>query len=63
MSAALAVFLIAKLLKEKGEIREHFSLFLLGFSPQILVLISSFSFVNPVLGVVGSLLNLIAGIW
>ena len=63
MSAALAVFITAKLFKGKGEIREHFSLFLLGFTPQILALVSGFSFLNSILGVVGGLLNFAAWIW
>jgi hypothetical protein len=63
MIAAFLVFIVAKLFKGKGEIREHFSLFLLGFSPQILVLVSGFSFLNPILSVVGSLLSLVAWIW
>jgi hypothetical protein len=63
MSAALAVFVVAKLFKGKGEIREHFSLFLLGFTPQILLLISGFSFTNTLLNFLVGVLNLAAWIW
>lgn len=63
LSAALAVFLVAKIFKGRGELRNHVTVFLLGFTPQILLIISSFAFLNSALGWIGSLLTVIAFIW
>jgi flagellar biosynthesis protein FliQ len=63
LAAALAVFLVAKILKGKGEIREHISVFLLGFAPQILAVVASFAFLGPILGITGNLLKFVAIIW
>jgi hypothetical protein len=63
MSAALAVFLVAKIFKGRGDLKNHITVFLLGFAPQILLVISSFAFLNSTLGWIGSLLTFIAFIW
>ena len=63
MAAGLAVFLVAKILKGQGDLREHINVFLLGFAPQILLLVSSFSFINSFVGVTGSLLSIAAFLW
>lgn len=63
MSAALAVFLFAKILKGQGELRNHVAAFLLGFIPQILLVISSFAFLNSTLGWIGSAFAVAAFFW
>jgi hypothetical protein len=63
MVAALAVFLVAKIFKGQGELRNHVAVFLLGFAPQILLVVSSFAFLNSTLGWIGSILAVIAFIW
>jgi hypothetical protein len=63
MSAALAVFLFARIFKGRGELRNHVTVFLLGFTPQILLVISSFAFLNSTVGWIGSALALIAFVW
>jgi hypothetical protein len=63
MSAALAVFLVAKIFKGHGELRNHVAVFLLGFTPQILLIVFSFAFLNSALGWIGSILAVIAFIW
>jgi hypothetical protein len=63
MSAALAVFLVAKIFKGQGELRNHVAVLLLGFTPHILLLVSSFTFLNSTLGWIGSILAVIAFIW
>jgi hypothetical protein len=62
-SASLAVFLVAKALKGKGDIREHVSIFLLGFAPSILLIVSSFSFLFSNYGWISNILNFAAFIW
>jgi hypothetical protein len=62
-AASLAVFLVAKALKGKGDIREHVSIFLLGFAPSILLIVSSFSFLFSNYGWIGYILNFAAFIW
>ena len=62
-SASLAVFLVAKALKGKGDIREHVSIFLLGFTPSILLIVSSFSFLFSNYGWIGNILNFAAFVW
>jgi hypothetical protein len=63
MSAALAVFLFAKIFKGQGELRNHVAVFLLGFAPQILLVISSFTFLNSTLGWIGSAFAVAAFFW
>jgi hypothetical protein len=63
MSAALAVFLVAKIFKGQGELRNHVAVFLLGFTPQIFLIVSSFAFLNSTFGWIGSILAVIAFIW
>lgn len=63
MSAALAVFLVAKIFKGRGELKNHISVFLLGFTPQILLVISSFAFLHSTLGWIGSVLAFVAFFW
>jgi hypothetical protein len=63
MAAALAVFLVAKVLKGQGELRNHVNVFLLGFTPQILLVISSFAFLHSTLGWIGSILAFVAFFW
>jgi len=63
MAAALAVFLVAKVLKGQGELRNHVNVFLLGFTPQILLIISSFAFLHSTLGWVGGILAFVAFCW
>jgi hypothetical protein len=63
MVAALAVFLVAKILKGQGDLREHTSVFILGFAPQILLLVSSFAYFGTLLGVTGALLSVVAFVW
>jgi len=63
MAAGSAVFIVAKTLKGKGDLREHINVFLLGFAPQILLIVSSFSFFNSFFGVTGSLLSIAAIVW
>ncbi len=63
MSAALAVFLFAKIFKGQGELRNHVAIFLLGFAPQILMVISSFAFLNSTLGWIGSVFAVVAFFW
>ena len=63
MSAALAVFLFAKIFKGQGELRNHVAVFLLGFTPQILLVISSFTFLNSTLGWIGSAFAVAALFW
>jgi len=63
MAAALAVFLVAKILKGQGELRNHVNVFLLGFTPQILLVLSSFAFLHSALGWVGGILAVVAFFW
>ncbi len=63
MAAALAVFLVARVLKGQGELRNHVNVFLLGFTPQILLVISSFAFLHSTLGWIGSILAFVAFFW
>jgi hypothetical protein len=63
MVASLAVFIFAKILKGQGDLREHINLFLLGFAPQILLIVSSFSFFNTFLGLTGGILRIGALVW
>lgn len=63
MTACLAVFLIAKLFKGIGDLREHVNVLLLGSAPCILFVLSGFSFVHITLAIFGSLLNLVAIVW
>ena len=63
MAAALAVFLVAKILKGQGELRNHVNVFLLGFAPQILLVLSSFAFLHSALGWVGGILAVVAFFW
>ncbi len=63
MAAALAVFLVAKVLKGQGELRNHVNVFLLGFIPQILLVISSFAFLHSTLGWIGGILAFVAFFW
>ena len=63
MSAALAVFLVAKIFKGRGELRNHVAVFLLSFAPQILMVVSSFAFLNSTLGWIGSVFAVVAFFW
>ena len=63
MIACMAIFLVAKLFKGGGDLREHVSVLLLGIAPCILLVFSSFSFVHFSLAAVGTLLSLAAVVW
>jgi hypothetical protein len=63
MSAALAVFLVARGFKGQGELRNHVSVFLLGFLPQILLVVSSFAFLSSAPGWLGNILAVAAFFW
>jgi hypothetical protein len=63
MAAALAVFLVAKVLRGQGELRNHVNVFLLGFTPQILLVVTNFAFLHSILGWIGSILAFVAIFW
>jgi hypothetical protein len=63
MAAGLAVFIVAKILKGQGDLRAHINVFLLGFAPQILLIVSSFSFFNTFFGITGGILGIAAIVW
>lgn len=63
MTAALAVFIVARIFKGKGELREHVSVFLLGIAPLFLMIVSGLSYFSATLGSIGVLLNFAAYVW
>jgi hypothetical protein len=62
LPAAVLLFVCAKLLRGAGSIREHVSLVLLAFAPQVLTVLGQFSLVTALRPVAG-LLGVIAAFW
>lgn len=62
LPAAMLLFVCAKLLHGSGSIREHMSLVLLAFAPQVLMVLGQFSLVTALQALAG-VLGLIAILW
>jgi hypothetical protein len=62
LPAAVLLFICAKLLRGSGSMREHLSLVLLAFAPQVLRIVGQFSLV-PALKSVAGVLAVVAFFW
>jgi hypothetical protein len=63
MGAALGIWLIALLLGGQGSLRQHLSLLLLAFAPQILTFLNYVPSTNGIPGWVDNLMWFIAAVW
>jgi hypothetical protein len=63
MSSALAIWLIARLLGGQGSLRQHFSLLLLAFAPQLLTFLNYLPPEITPSSLLSGVLNMVAWIW
>jgi len=63
MGSLLGIWVVARLLGGQGSLREHLSLLLLAFAPQILTFLNYIPSQNSTLSTVGRMLSVIAILW